>query len=161
MLGIDTNLNNNYGEGDLEDRSPKSEPGPMTRAQAAQTVLHSELKQLAKYYISSLQTVDITIYLLFRVPVHFGPTEFVTSPKLSKEGAETEEMRLDGTMADEKEEANNETYDFSDDEAICDEAPPLQPPPWASEAISMNSTARGEQFRSHRATKSNEARINV
>ncbi len=51
MLGIDTNLNNNYGEGDLEDRSLKSEPGPMTRDQAAQTVLRGELKQLATYFI--------------------------------------------------------------------------------------------------------------
>ncbi len=63
-------------------------------------------------------------------------------------------------MADEKEEANNDTYDVSDDEAICEEAPPPQPQR-ASEAISRHSTARGEQFRSHRATKSNGAKINV
>ncbi len=54
MLGIDTNLTNHFGKGDLEDRSPKSEPSPMTRDQAAQTVLHGELKQLATYYISNL-----------------------------------------------------------------------------------------------------------
>ncbi len=53
-LGIDTNLTIHCGKGDLEDRSPKITPRPMTRDQASQTVPRGKLKQHITYDIFSL-----------------------------------------------------------------------------------------------------------
>ncbi len=44
-LGIDTNLTNYFGKGNMEGRYLKSEPRPMTRDQATQTVHRGEFKQ--------------------------------------------------------------------------------------------------------------------